>query len=269
MAPPPDPAEQYLQRFRAVFHGPSPVPNARPLSPGKAELVGTAKKLVIVYNHHIVTTNPRNPISWITAYLITRSVQGILKDTNTLNGKLALALSQYVPVTALFNTASKWRREVMTPLSEAAGFLKTKIDLELPNLGWDDDARKVYSEDIVPNQRDASIAVMNNAKYLSDMLCEIGVANITYAIKMVEIVMAVVKQLIVVITEITSTVGSPFAIQDAAQLIAESVGSLVGLATNFVGSFADAVARFQRAQNEFFDFSNFPGGQWPRAVTRG
>jgi hypothetical protein len=250
--------------FEQLFNGPLPGildgDHTFPLFAGRDNLVDKANEMVDTFN----SNRWRYPAYFI--LMAKGAVEKVLDVLPKLIETIDYALDHYTPVISLYRAGSGWTREVMTPVSEITGSINR--DLDKVGLDWEDRAREIYSGDIVPHQHDAAGAVRDNAAYISNMLSEIGTANTDYATDVVEKVAEVYAQLVVVIAELASLIGSPFAIQDAAGLIEKGITSFVGVVTAAVDSFAAAVERIQNAENELSNHTYFPGGEWPQAVSR-
>jgi hypothetical protein len=202
------------------------------------------------------------------AVVVIRSAIGkVLDSLPALDEHLAYALEHYAPVISLFDVSADWTTGAMTPLSEIAGAVGRDID-NTSLREWEDDARDVYSEDIVPHQLEAVRAAKDNTAYISNMLSKIGAANTRFAAGLIDIVADIYAQLVKIVSELATGVGAPFAIQDAAEVIADVIRAIAGRLTDVVNDFTDAVVLIRDAENELSDHEYFPNGRWPEAVRR-
>lgn len=251
--------------FDGLFNGPLPENLVGgdfhfPLFDGRDNLVDKAHEMVDAYNANHLR------FGILDLSVVRPAVGKVLDALPQLIAAVDYALDHYAPVVSLFRGAANWSRYVMTPVSEIVGAIDRDIDKA--SLDWQDRGREIYSGDIVPHQRDAAAAAKDNAAYISNMLAEIGRANIDYATDMIQIVADVYARIVAIVIELASLVGSPFAIQDAAELVEKAINHFVGIVTAAVDHFAQTIVRVQNAENVLSDRTYFPDGQWPQAVER-
>lgn len=251
--------------FDGLFNGPLPDDLAGgefhfPLFDGRDKLVEKAHEMVDAYNAN------RWRFGILDIAVVRPAVGKVLDTLPQLIATVDYALDHYVPVLSLFRGAANWTRHAMTPVSEIVGAIDRDIDKA--SLDWQDRGREIYAGDVVPHQRDAAAAVKDNAAHISNMLAEIGRANIGYATDIIKKVAEVYARIVAIVIELASIVGSPFAIQDAAGLVERAINHFVGLVSASVNHFAETIVRIQDAENEISDHTFFPNGHWPQAVER-
>lgn len=175
-------------------------------------------------------------------------------------------VEHHTPVLDLFIMSSRWITDTKSPTSNMFAHLWQPEDSR--NLAqWTGEARSAY-DDIVSRQKASVQALEDVASFMSRWLADIATDNVEYITfllgKMGEVTNIIVES----VGRLTNAGGATL-IWEVARL----VGTAIQLAIDHLGKIANniaaMIARLIQANDAvLLDFSYFPDGSWPEAVTR-
>jgi len=132
---------------------------------------------------------------------------------------------------------------------------------------WDDEARRAF-DDIVDQQRASVQAVEDMASFMSGWLADIATDNVEYITFLLGKLGEVTNIIVESVGRLTNAGGATI-IWEVARL----VGAAIQVAIDHLGVIANNIAEMVRRlidanDQVLLDFSFFPDGRWPEAVTR-
>lgn len=175
-------------------------------------------------------------------------------------------VEHHTPVLSLFIMSSRWVTDVKSPISNMFAHLWQPEDGR--NLAqWDDEARRAF-DDIIDQQKDAVQAVEDMASFMSGWLADIATSNVEYITYLTSKLGELTSTIIKAVGRLTNTAGGSI-IWDVAEVVGEAVSKAIDHLGEIARNIAEMIKRIIEANNKvLLDFSFFPDGKWPEAVTR-
>jgi hypothetical protein len=172
----------------------------------------------------------------------------------------------HTPVMSLFIMSSRWVTDTKSQTSNMFAHIWQPEDGR--NLaGWRDEARSAY-DDIVDQQKASVQALEDMASFMSSWLADIATDNVEYVTFLLGKLGEITNIIIESVGRLTNAGGATIVWE-----VARLVGAAIELAIDHLGTIANNIAamveRLIKANDEvLLDFSSFPDGNWPEAVTR-
>ncbi|HET9517135.1 MAG TPA: hypothetical protein VFO77_05355 [Actinoplanes sp.] len=196
---------------------------------------------------------------------ISRSIDALRESLDKIMVIAREVLAHYTPVVSLVNISFHWLDVVKKPVTNMVPTIERWATRDRG--AWDGSAAKHYESQVVPAQKAAVEALGQKAGLMSEWLYGIAMANIQYVTKLSEVIGKILGEVAAAALEAATVINIPWAIDR----LAAAVGAIVEVAVNdllgIVQRIVEAGGRLRQLASDTADYSKFPDGAWPQAVT--
>lgn len=200
------------------------------------------------------------------SYLINRALNAIAEGIRKATEYVRQFLKRSTPMISLILASFDWLSRVKQPVSELQNQIKSSEQATENIEKWKSDASDAYN--MRKGEQLAALGeIKTDADVVSEWLDNVAKSNVSFAGKLASHLGKLAVRLLATAGEAESVVGIPLALQQANDVVNETV-EMVGTALEgTVDMFMEAISGMRDLASVESDHEIFGGGKWPQAVT--